>query len=201
MPNDNHLEGLACPICGNNKALYVAVESIVLMRDDGHDYTEGQHTDWNEHSWCKCPTCEYTATVMCFDWDNHSSARKERARDLVRSLQKERGPTFTHQVFIQSWVDDGGWYVLSKSGVPRARECKQMWEEAVDHAHEVWRDNFALERAQELKDRDDARPTNNPVIAPPMDLNYWLDQTSADADAFANKYAALLVCHALGDLT
>lgn len=64
MPNENVLDGMACPKCGNERSFSIAAEVFVVVYDDGiEDYGDAE---WTGESYCRCRECDFTATVKDF---------------------------------------------------------------------------------------------------------------------------------------
>jgi hypothetical protein len=55
MINVNCLEGIACPRCGNDSKIVIAVSSLAEVTDDGGE-TFGD-MEWDGDSYTKCPKC------------------------------------------------------------------------------------------------------------------------------------------------
>lgn len=55
--NENCLEGLACPACGNHKKLIIQCLAWIPHEDDGTP-PEFQDLEWNDDSRINCPECD-----------------------------------------------------------------------------------------------------------------------------------------------
>jgi rubredoxin len=64
MPNTNCLKGLRCPICGNDKHLYIQSDAVMYVTDDGAE-CRGD-TEWNDDSHAECPDCERSGPLRQF---------------------------------------------------------------------------------------------------------------------------------------
>ncbi len=64
MTNINCLHGLACPKCGHDECLVIAVSSLASVTDEGTDMFGA--TEWAETSYCECPECQHHGTVSDF---------------------------------------------------------------------------------------------------------------------------------------
>ena len=53
--NTNCLEHTACPQCGNDSALKIAVKTLAHVTDDGAE-TFGD-LEWDDQSFAACPAC------------------------------------------------------------------------------------------------------------------------------------------------
>lgn len=62
--NDNCLENLACPECGEHESLMIQVTTWVEMQDRG----SGDHEDleWDDNSLIRCPSCYHEAAAKSF---------------------------------------------------------------------------------------------------------------------------------------
>tara|TARA_R110002110_G_scaffold389041_1_gene601269 strand:+ start:190 stop:510 length:321 start_codon:yes stop_codon:yes gene_type:complete len=65
-PNDNYLQGMACPVCKSNGPFRIEIAVCVTVSDDGFDYADAGHSEWTDESWCACPECDHPATVKDF---------------------------------------------------------------------------------------------------------------------------------------
>ena len=132
MPNENCLEGLACPICGHDESLQITVEHIVLMRDDGHDFDHSKHSHWDDDSQCQCPTCEYTATVQHFDLDNAREVRTNMRMWLLETLEKEWGPNELAE-FRSEWN-----WVLVDPWCANHLTRQNVYKRAIQYTNATW---------------------------------------------------------------
>jgi hypothetical protein len=55
---------LACPKCGSDEHLRVAIETWADLSPDGTDPV-GDH-DWNQYSGCRCTSCDFNGAVENF---------------------------------------------------------------------------------------------------------------------------------------
>lgn len=70
MPNQNCLEGMACPECGSEGPLQISATVLVEVHDDGVEGLPrggGEGYQWASDSYCRCPQCEHEGTVGDFD--------------------------------------------------------------------------------------------------------------------------------------
>ncbi len=66
-PNNNCLEGMACPKCGSFGPFLIEVQKVVVMHDDG--WFETADTDqelWGDVAICADHECEHVGTVEEF---------------------------------------------------------------------------------------------------------------------------------------
>ncbi len=68
--NDNCLQDMCCPECGNEDELLIAATMFVSVTDDGTDPNGGSNKDfdqeWDDDSACKCPECGFLGVVGQF---------------------------------------------------------------------------------------------------------------------------------------
>jgi hypothetical protein len=82
MTNTNCLEDIACPACGNDSMLYIAVRTLAVVTDDGAE-TYGD-MEWDGDSYAECPECRRSGTLAGF--------RVEPATDNPGQTEKENRP-------------------------------------------------------------------------------------------------------------
>ena len=66
MTNSNCLEGIQCPACKSKGPFWIAVETNVLMSDDGWTATSGDIDDWGSWSYIRCDSCDEAGIVREF---------------------------------------------------------------------------------------------------------------------------------------
>ena len=65
--NENCLEGLRCPACGEYDMLLIEVRTVIEITDEGTgDFGD---TEWDENSYCECSQCTYHGKVADFRID------------------------------------------------------------------------------------------------------------------------------------
>ncbi|MGO9172226.1 MAG: hypothetical protein ACLP7P_09705 [Rhodomicrobium sp.] len=64
MSTLRQLYGLACPKCGQDEALKIAITCFAYVSDEGSEEL-GNH-EWTDGSACICPDCKHAATVLDF---------------------------------------------------------------------------------------------------------------------------------------
>jgi hypothetical protein len=64
MTNSNCLEGIACPKCGNDSRITIAVYTLAEVTDDGAETFGDMEWDGDSHAWC--PDCAYDGTLNAF---------------------------------------------------------------------------------------------------------------------------------------
>lgn len=62
--NDNCLERIKCPVCGNEKSFVITVTTPMTFSDDGADRVGD--TDWDRLSDIECTKCHHTGQVWEF---------------------------------------------------------------------------------------------------------------------------------------
>lgn len=66
--NENCLENVRCPNCGNMDKVLVVATVWVVVTDDGADIDPDDASfDYEAESAAQCPDCEYTGTWQDFD--------------------------------------------------------------------------------------------------------------------------------------
>ena len=64
MPNENCLEGMACPKCKSEGPFRIQAVTMAFVDDDGvQDNTD---YEWDEASFCCCVECDHTGDVADF---------------------------------------------------------------------------------------------------------------------------------------
>lgn len=80
---------LACPRCGNNEVLEIAITCLSRITSDGSE-PFGDH-DWDAASVCVCPICKHVATVAeftsCPEPANAEGALYNHAYDFAFSIE------------------------------------------------------------------------------------------------------------------
>jgi hypothetical protein len=161
--NENCLEGLECPKCGNHDELDIAAIAWLRVVDKGTgDYKD---PEWNDGSACRCPRCGYVATVASFrdDPDAATGGSYDDADDLTSGVDLEgltgkkweevegRDTKCGIDYYFESvdgtlaaWVNhDQGWVTLKivslvadADDVPQGFvSCGQLVPSQVDHYH------------------------------------------------------------------
>lgn len=57
IPNDNCLEGMSCPQCGQYERFRITAEATFIVTDDGTD--DYNDVNWYSNSLVSCPECEW----------------------------------------------------------------------------------------------------------------------------------------------
>jgi hypothetical protein len=64
MTNDNCLENIQCPACGNEESFRIAATTIATVSDHGvEDYGDML---WNDDSYAECNGCQRHGTLKDF---------------------------------------------------------------------------------------------------------------------------------------
>ncbi len=69
--NSNCLEGMACPLCGQEDKLLILAKMWVAMTDDGTDPFDDAlngagDVEYEDDSRCVCPVCDHSGIVREF---------------------------------------------------------------------------------------------------------------------------------------
>jgi hypothetical protein len=72
MANENCLEGIKCPDCGNEDEFRIEAVIVCQVTDDGSEPI-GDHY-WDEKSYCHCPVCEKDGKLAEFINDEIAEA-------------------------------------------------------------------------------------------------------------------------------
>jgi DNA-directed RNA polymerase subunit RPC12/RpoP len=59
MSNTDLLENMACPNCGQDKALWVEVATVYTVRDDSAECKHDLIDNMSDDDYTTCPRCEY----------------------------------------------------------------------------------------------------------------------------------------------
>jgi hypothetical protein len=57
MTNDNCLQGISCPKCGNEERFLITATIVADVTDDGADIAAHTDMDWDDTSHTRCPDC------------------------------------------------------------------------------------------------------------------------------------------------
>lgn len=66
MTNENCLEGLRCPQCGNEDRLFITATIRADVTDGGADLADGSDMHWDESSLAICPECDRDGPLSAF---------------------------------------------------------------------------------------------------------------------------------------
>jgi hypothetical protein len=58
MTNENCLEGIKCPQCGNEDRMLIVTTALADVTDDGADIADGSDMHWDDASLTRCPECD-----------------------------------------------------------------------------------------------------------------------------------------------
>jgi len=56
MTNENCLEGIKCPACGNEDVFRIGVTTTAIVTDDGAEVEHGE-MEWDKDSHAECANC------------------------------------------------------------------------------------------------------------------------------------------------
>jgi predicted RNA-binding Zn-ribbon protein involved in translation (DUF1610 family) len=66
MANDNCLEGIGCPRCGNEDRFLIVATIVADVTDDGADIAAHTDMEWDEASSTRCPDCGMAGPLAAF---------------------------------------------------------------------------------------------------------------------------------------
>jgi predicted RNA-binding Zn-ribbon protein involved in translation (DUF1610 family) len=66
MTNENCLEGLKCPKCGNEDRFFILATIVADVTDDGADIAKHSDMEWDSASDTRCPDCGETGLLSQF---------------------------------------------------------------------------------------------------------------------------------------
>ena len=66
MTNENCLEGIRCPKCGNESRFFIAATITAEVTDDGADLAGHTDIEWDDTSWTRCPECDHSGVLAGF---------------------------------------------------------------------------------------------------------------------------------------
>jgi len=66
MTNENCLQGIKCPKCGNEDRFFIVATIVADVTDDGADIAKHTDMDWNDASHTRCPDCGETGELCQF---------------------------------------------------------------------------------------------------------------------------------------
>jgi hypothetical protein len=72
MPNENYLEGIKCPNCGQEECFDINALITCRVTDEGSNPV-GDHY-WDQTSFTYCPACDYQGALKHFQ---HPTAKGE----------------------------------------------------------------------------------------------------------------------------
>jgi DNA-directed RNA polymerase subunit RPC12/RpoP len=64
MTNESCLEGIACPKCGNDERVIIAVKTLATVTDDGAEPFGDM--EWDDDSFARCPECDHWGRLGAF---------------------------------------------------------------------------------------------------------------------------------------
>jgi hypothetical protein len=69
MANENCLEGIRCPQCGNEERLIITANVVAEVTDDGAEVASSQYGngfEWDDESMTRCPECDRDGPLKGF---------------------------------------------------------------------------------------------------------------------------------------
>jgi hypothetical protein len=100
MANENCLENIACPNCGQEDRFFITATCRAKVMDDGVDYAEDY--EWADDSPIQCVVCHHSGRVIEFTverpWTDESAqeflttylARFQAAKEALAHLEQRR---------------------------------------------------------------------------------------------------------------
>ena len=116
--NTNCLEHTACPQCGNDSALKIAVTALAHVTDDGAEIFGG--LEWDDQSFAACPACGTEGKLGEFRSPSLAEAHGvpvPASQMEAGSMHAKRAASMSNTVTI---VIDGG---LCKASMPPTALC------------------------------------------------------------------------------
>ena len=117
-PNNNCLEGIACPSCNSFGPFDIAVRMVQRVHDDGTEEPHGgpftyEGPEWDGNSACFCVACEYSGSVKDFDDRYIESLKAEIERDRLKLKNRRPVPKKGLKRFIVpvTWTQSGNYEV------------------------------------------------------------------------------------------
>ena len=99
MTNENCLEGIRCPKCGNEDRFFIVAITLADVTDGGADIAKHTDMEWNDDSHSRCPECGYHAPLKEFrtghklppDPEGMNDKRAAWAGTALAAFMKETG--------------------------------------------------------------------------------------------------------------
>lgn len=66
MTNENCLEDVKCPACGNEDRFIIAATILAEVTDDGAEMAKHSDIEWDDSSWTRCPACNEAGPLARF---------------------------------------------------------------------------------------------------------------------------------------
>jgi hypothetical protein len=66
MTNENCLEGIRCPDCGNEDCMLIMTTVLAEVTDDGADIADCSGMHWDGASMTRCPECDKEGLLRAF---------------------------------------------------------------------------------------------------------------------------------------
>lgn len=64
--NENPIEGMECPHCGNNLGFRIMASTFVEVTPNGVLLDNNTDFDWDKDAICECSQCKFVSTVDTF---------------------------------------------------------------------------------------------------------------------------------------
>jgi hypothetical protein len=120
MTNNNCLEGIKCPQCGNEDRLLIVTTVLADVTDEGADIAEGSDMHWDDASFARCPECdrdgplrEFRAVEIPPDPERMNDERAEWASSALAAFMSQTGTDREDAVAdllcdLMHWCDRNG---------------------------------------------------------------------------------------------
>lgn len=82
--NENCLEGVSCPKCGQDKRFWIEGEAMFDVTDDGT--TEFQDVEWDDDSLCRCRECGHQGILAAFKSEGVAAITRNGAETVSVTL-------------------------------------------------------------------------------------------------------------------
>lgn len=99
--NQNCLEGLRCPDCGNADRLRIVARVMADVTDDGAEMAHGSQLDWDDDSLAVCPECDHDGPLAGFrdrglppDPEGMNDRRAEWAGHALAAFMSQTGTDY-----------------------------------------------------------------------------------------------------------
>jgi hypothetical protein len=84
MTNTNCLEGVRCPVCGNEAEFLISTHSVATITDEGVD--DATDHEWDDNSYTRCPECDEDGELSEFRGQGLDAGKA--LRHVLRTLTR-----------------------------------------------------------------------------------------------------------------
>lgn len=106
MSNSNCLEGVKCPVCGNEAAFRVVATASFLLTDDGTDF--GEQVEYDANSPVSCVECSWSGVWSeASEGDPKPVDRESAIKDVLRWFDDLSDIVENNPADIEDWVVNG----------------------------------------------------------------------------------------------